>query len=279
MKKGKIEKLKAYFQKQPDISLAFLFGSQSRNSNREISDWDIAVYFKSQDNYLIGEEKCYSEERKIWDDLEDIVKGEVDFVVLNRAPANLVFDILNSGEPLIVKNQGVFLDLLLKSSSEAVDFYDFCHDYYKIYQNAKSLTETERIRLERRIIYLENEMRDFLKFEKMNFDSYKVNISQRRETERWIENLINAMLDISKIILASQKKEMPQTYKDTILELRSVDFPEELCSKLSNWVRLRNILAHEYLDILWRDISDFLKNAKRYVEGFLEEAKRFLESK
>jgi len=43
-------------------------------------------------------------------------------------------------------------------------------------------------------------------------------------------------------------------------------------------VELRNILVHEYLDIRWGKISDFLKNGRPYLEEFLSRIKNFLES-
>jgi predicted nucleotidyltransferase len=47
MKKSqKIKALKKYFEKKPEVILAFLFGSQSKNLAGKISDYDIAVLLK-----------------------------------------------------------------------------------------------------------------------------------------------------------------------------------------------------------------------------------------
>jgi len=45
MEKEKIEELKIFFEKEPSVVMAFLFGSMGKGKEREISDCDIAVYF------------------------------------------------------------------------------------------------------------------------------------------------------------------------------------------------------------------------------------------
>jgi len=42
-------------------------------------------------------------------------------------------------------------------------------------------------------------------------------------------------------------------------------------------VRLRNMLAHEYLDYRWKEITDFLAATEPLFETFTEHAKTFLE--
>lgn len=44
----RIEALKKYFKKEPDILLAFLFGSYVRGFKKKESDFDIAIYLKEK---------------------------------------------------------------------------------------------------------------------------------------------------------------------------------------------------------------------------------------
>lgn len=269
LQSNRISDLKAYFEKEPSVILAFLFGSQTTGMNREVSDWDIGIYLTEGKNML-------EKENKIWREIEDILKTEVDLIFLDKARPLLASRIIRQGIPLVIKDRGFFLDFLLKITEQADYFQRFSHDYYQIYQRSRSLNETDRNRLEKIIIFLENEMRDFEKFETMNQVEYEKDISKRREIERWIENLMNSSLDIAKIILASEKKDLPDTYKKIVFSL-SIIPGFEVCQKLSNWIELRNILAHEYLDIRWGRISDFLENGKPYLEKFLDQTKKFIE--
>ena len=143
-----IKLLKKYFEQEPSVLLAFLFGSQVQGFHHAGSDWDIGVYFKPSEGRLEWEEaKFYSEEAKIWREIEKIVKKEVDLVVINRVPVSLVFSILNRGFPLVIKDRTIFLDLLLQTSSEAIDFREFVFDFWRIKKRAKSLSNEDKFRL------------------------------------------------------------------------------------------------------------------------------------
>ncbi len=84
-------------------------------------------------------------------------------------------------------------------------------------------------------------------------------------------------LDISKIILANRKKPLPDTYKKIVTEMAIlIGLNKKEQKKFSEWVFLRNIIAHEYLEILWERINPFLKEAKPYLKKFLKKTKNLL---
>lgn len=269
----KIKLLKDYLNSEDSIILAFLFGSQANNLSHKSSDWDIGIYLKlkeSQDTEIFDE---------IWAKVEEILDSEVDLILLNDAPPLLVSRIIREGLPLVIKDRKFYLDFLLKITEEAEFFLRFFDDYYKIYQRAKSLNEIDKARLEKIIIFLENSIKEFSEFKNLTFKEYQKDIFKRRNVERWIENIMNSVLDISKIILAGEKREIPETYRKIILKLSlELNFDDDIQKNLSKWVELRNILAHEYLEIRWQKIENFLYNAKTYLEEFLRSVKKFLES-
>jgi len=43
-----VKQLTHYFEKEPSVLMAFLFGSRSIGTERANSDWDVAVYLKPQ---------------------------------------------------------------------------------------------------------------------------------------------------------------------------------------------------------------------------------------
>ncbi len=102
-------------------------------------------------------------------------------------------------------------------------------------------------------------------------------ILKGHQIERWIENIINFCIDIGEIILASNKKLIPQYYKDIFVELGLLpQFKDKGIEKIIPWIKLRNILAHEYLDIRWNRIEDFLKNSETVILDFIKSAKGFI---
>jgi uncharacterized protein YutE (UPF0331/DUF86 family)/predicted nucleotidyltransferase len=269
-KSQKIKALKKYFEKKPEVILAFLFGSQSKNLAGKISDYDVAVLLKESSK----KEKILL---KIWKNLVDILNSEVDLIPLDEAPPLLASRILREGIPLKIKDRKIFLDYLIRATDDAEYFLEFSKDYYQIYQRSKSISEVDKARLEKIITFLESSIEEFEEFKKMTFRDYSEDIFKRRNVERWIENLMNSVLDICKIILASKKRPLPDTYRKIFLETSLVlGFGKKFRERFSDWIILRNIIAHEYLEVLWNKIEDFLKNAKPYLERFLKEVKKLV---
>ena len=169
----KINLLREYFEKEESVILAFIFGSKVKGVQRLFSDWDIAVYFKPYQYLELETEKEYIQEHRIWADLEKILgSNNIDFLVLNRASSHLVFSILNSGIPLLIKDRKLYLRLLIKTHYEAVDYWHFTKEYFEIAERTKSISEEDKAILRQHIIFLENEFRDIKKFEKYTLQDY-----------------------------------------------------------------------------------------------------------
>ena len=263
-RKGIFRKLKNYFTKEPTVSIAYAFGSYAKGYETILSDFDIAVYFISGNNKIeIETEKEYPEEYRIWSDVEDIVGINCDFVVLNRAKVTLVDEILNTGIPIIIKDRSIYLDFLLNVTTQAEEFREFIKDFWEIRQRSASLSERDKVKLIERITFIENELSDIDEYKKMNLDDYQYDRLKRRSIERYVENIVNASIDITKIILASERKRIPPKYKDILLEIGQFEnFNKDLASKLARYAELRNFLAHEYLDIRFTQIKEFVEHAE-----------------
>lgn len=273
-----IQRLIEYFERRADVAMAFIFGSRAKARDHNGSDWDIGVYFNPISGSLEWEEdREYAGEERIWNDCIDILKNDnVDMVVLNRAPAT-VADAAVRGIPLVIKDRALFLKFMLVVTKEAEDYHRFTDEYFAIHQRSGSLTPQDKGNLERMIVFLEEQLSIYPDFRKLSKSGYENNIHQRNDVERWIENIINASVDISKVVLASGKKSVPDTYKDSVRRaMESLGLPEDSTEKFEKWVKLRNILAHEYLDIKWKKISDFIANSEPICRLLISSAKDFI---
>ena len=115
---------------------------------------------------------------------------------------------------------------------------------------------------------MESELSDFPKFSNTDWKIYSENRDLRRNLERWIENLVNCSIDIAKVILVAEDRRIPQTYKEILKELGATQyFDEEFGEAISQWAILRNILAHEYLDIRWNSIKKFGSSPKELMKN------------
>lgn len=115
--------LSQYLERQPDVVMAFLFGSQARGRAHAQSDVDLAVYFDPVPDHRRLHE--------VWDRLECISQRDVDLVVLNDARPSIA-DTALRGERLVVKDERLWLKLMLAVSAEAEDFRQFVIDLWEL---------------------------------------------------------------------------------------------------------------------------------------------------
>jgi uncharacterized protein YutE (UPF0331/DUF86 family)/predicted nucleotidyltransferase len=257
-----LEELKKYCESNQNVRLAFIFGSSVKGLAGEDSDVDIGVHVRDT-----------GKEEQIWMELSRLMGKEVDLVVLNEAPASLASNILKTGVPLVIKDINLYWDFYLSKTLEAEDFNEFAESYWEIYQRSTSLAPEDKTRLIERVQFLESEFQEIEEFKRLTYKEYLEEKGKRRNIERWTENVVTATIDIAKIILASEKKEVPKTYEQALQHFGLfAGLDEEGAVKLSSFARLRNILAHQYLDITFERIRGFIKDATpvySVVMGFL----------
>lgn len=275
---GRIELVQKYLERREDVSMAFLFGSFACGLQTEDSDIDIAMYFKPLSKWIEYEERRdFPQEVEVWIELENILGREIDLLILNKANAVLAFDVLETGIPLLIKDRELFLDFYITVRREAEDFYQFALRYWEIYVTSASLTPQQKIRLLERVQFLKSELSELPLYQSISFETYMNDKIQRRNIERLVENVINATIDIAQIILASEKKEMPKSYKEVMLHFGYFfGLNEEDAKKFSGFAILRNILAHEYLDILYERIKEFSKNSPPIYERLMSLLESYL---
>ncbi|MDI6603385.1 MAG: DUF86 domain-containing protein [Patescibacteria group bacterium] len=274
----KIKLLKNYFKKKPEVLMAFVFGSQAKSTQMKESDWDIGVYFKPKE-YLELESNVeeYGGEENIWSDLVDILQTDnVDLVVLNRAKSSVVYSAITTGMPLIIKDYKLYYDLLCKAGYEAMDWWQFVNEFYEISKQARSLGPEARARVRERLDFLKRQFQDIDQFRELTWDKYRYDTREQRNVERWVENLIMAAIDIAKIVLASDKHGIPQGYRDTLKLFIAFYVDKKLADRFANFAKLRNIIAHEYLDIRWKQIKKFIDASDELYPKFIEKVDTLL---
>lgn len=277
MTKTKLLELKKYFREKPEISMAFLFGSESKGTATSESDADIGIYYTPTSRALEFEEsKTYKDEGRVWLDLERIIGKNTDMVVLNRAPAPLADAIIREGTPIIIKDRALYWRFFLLITLAAEDFRGLVQDWREIKERSQSLSEQDRERLTRIVDFLKTELQDLSRYAPITQRIYETDRDKKRALERWVENIVNASIDIAKILLASEKQPIPETYSQVIAKLTILDgFQEKTVEQLAEFTKLRNILAHEYLDLRFVKIAQFMKAAETvYGELIAEVEKR-----
>lgn len=124
MNKGQIAKIKAVFNKYPEIKLAYFFGSRAACTGGLSSDYDFAVYLHKKNG-----KKAFDCKIALITELSRILKTDrVDVVLLNSVQnPTLKFAVINDGklvferppyrilaEPLIMSEYFDFHDMLAR---------------------------------------------------------------------------------------------------------------------------------------------------------------------
>ena len=275
-----VKKLSDYFRHREDVNSAYLFGSVVKNQSHTESDVDIGVYFTPATGRLEYEsENHYPGESEIWSDLERIVGRHVDMVVLNRAASTLFSAVLEEGQVIFSRDNNLLTRLSGAISDLAEDFSYFISDFIKIKERSRSISPHDKIRLERVIDFIQDQMPDFKKFTDISQRDYERDISLKRNVERWAETLANASIDIAKVLIASKKRPMPQTYKSIMKELAFLDdFDENIATKLAKFSDMRNVLSHEYLDLRFAVIKEFVKEGEPLLTYLLKYVKNAIKN-
>ncbi len=110
---GIIKIFKKYFNNKADVYLIFIFGSSVKGHLTEESDVDVAILFKElPDLYAINQ---------IRDELSNLIKREVDVVVLNNSSPIIRMQILKNGILLINKKKAIYNDFFVRTVKEYDD--------------------------------------------------------------------------------------------------------------------------------------------------------------
>jgi uncharacterized protein YutE (UPF0331/DUF86 family) len=143
----------------------------------------------------------------------------------------------------------------------------------------EDLLQTDKSKLILHIDYLEKELPYRSVYEEeVDFKIYHAQRSKRLEVERWVESLINTTLDICKIFLTIKEEQIPETSREILFQIGSRIYDrEEQAVAFSELAKIRNTLAHRYLDIRWVDIKRFMQMVPELYPAFINFVKKEME--
>lgn len=129
-------------------------------------------------------------------------------------------------------------------------------------------------RINKLLAFLDEIIDYFLhKVEGVDRDRYFADRDIRNILDKTINDLILCVVDISEEILKRQKRNIPETYKDTILACH--EFLGDTVLKIAPLTKHRNDTIHQYLKINWQNIFT-IKNKISDIKEFEEKAKKLI---
>ena len=114
LSKKEKEKIRLYFERQPEVIVVYLFGSQCQKEIKTPNDVDLAI--------LLKEEISLRKLLQFRAELKRITGiSNLDIAVLNNAPPLLKYEVISSGEIILVKDE----DIQFKFESQSyLHFFD-----------------------------------------------------------------------------------------------------------------------------------------------------------
>jgi uncharacterized protein YutE (UPF0331/DUF86 family) len=129
-------------------------------------------------------------------------------------------------------------------------------------------------RAEKLIVFL-NETTEYFrdKFQKATRDGYFADRDIRNILDKTINDIILCTVDIAEECLKKHKRNIPDTYKDTVLACYEI--LGDVSLKIAPLTKCRNETVHQYLKINWHNIIT-VKNKLSYIAIFVQKAGAFL---
>lgn len=129
-------------------------------------------------------------------------------------------------------------------------------------------------RLNRLLSFLSETIDYFLrKIEGVDRDGYFADRDIRNILDKSINDIILCIVDISEEILKGNNRNIPETYKDTILVC--YEFIGDIALKIAPLVKHRNETIHQYLKINWQNIIT-VKDKVPDIREFIERTKNLI---
>lgn len=128
------------------------------------------------------------------------------------------------------------------------------------------------MRINDKIEEIEKYLDEFESIIPETFEKYESNIVKKAACERYVEKIVEAIIDLAFLLIKEKNLGKPEDDKlafDILYENKIMDL--ELCNKLKEAKGMRNIICHEYGKIddeivfesirheLGKDTKDFLK--------------------
>lgn len=113
-----LQKLFSALESEPDIVLAYLFGSVAKGRNGPLSDIDVAVYFSPEGDARSRFRRQIQLTSKLSNTLE---RDDVDVVRLQDAPLDLAREVVENGKLLLCRDDNLRVEFVFRVVRDYLD--------------------------------------------------------------------------------------------------------------------------------------------------------------
>ncbi len=130
------------------------------------------------------------------------------------------------------------------------------------------------IKVKRLFAFLDEVLDYFLvRSEGIDKDLYFADRDKRNILDKSINDIILCLIDIAEECLKKNNRNIPDTYRDTILACH--EFIGDTVLKIAPLVKHRNETIHQYLKVNWQNIT-VVKSKIDEIRDFIEKTRKLL---
>jgi uncharacterized protein YutE (UPF0331/DUF86 family)/predicted nucleotidyltransferase len=243
-----ISAVERYFAAHGDeIAAAYVFGSTARRTARADSDVDVGVVMKSPQRGTLA-----SLHIDLEGELERLLGRDVQLVVLDNAPPDLVHRVLRDGILVCDRDRSKRIAIEVRARN---DYFDIL-PVLERYRRRAGSTDLEPVA--KNLAFIESCVRELETLARLEF--VQSDIRERRFVEHTLQIAIQAALDVASHVVSDERLGEPSTNRELFdLLARAGWLPTELADTMRRMVGFRNIVVHGYTAVdpaIIRDIVE-----------------------
>jgi uncharacterized protein YutE (UPF0331/DUF86 family)/predicted nucleotidyltransferase len=267
----------------PPVVAAYLFGSHATGRVWAESDVDVALLFGITD---------VSNQLDIMGRLSDYLCQtlggvEVDLVSLDGVPTHFAYEILRTGKLAFCANSceriqfemGVF-----EKHDDEESWRQIGHHYLMTRVKTRQMLKKgkdmiDRRRVEHSVNYVQ-EMLNRLQIQGgKGFEEFAEDFQAVDASLYELQTMLEAISDIAMHVVAGANLGSPNSRPEAIEMLaKSGIIPEELAEKISQAVRMRNVIVHHYPSVNLHTVYDVIQSDLGDIVDFCAEIANYLDS-
>ncbi len=267
----------------PPVIAAYLFGSRATGKVWAESDVDVALLFGKMDasNQLeitgrLSEYLCQA--------LGDV---EVDVVNLEGVPTHFAYEILRTGKLAFCANPHERIQFEMGVFEKQMDeepWLQIGRRYLMRRVKTRQMLKRgkdmiDRRRVEHLVNYVQEMLNRLQSHQGKSFEEFAENFQAVDASLYELQTMLEAISDIAMHVVTGANLGSPNSRPEAIEMLAKNEIiPQDLAEKISQAVRLRNIIVHHYPRVNLRTVYDVIQDGLGDIVDFCAEIVNYLDS-
>ena len=267
----------------PPVVAAYLFGSHATGKVWAESDVDVALLFGAADGSnqleIIG---------RLLEHLCQTLGGvEVDIVSLDGVSTHFAYEILRTGKLAFCANPHERIQFEMSIFEKYTDeepWQQIGRGYLMRRAKARQMLKKgkdmiDRGRVEHLVNYVQEMLNRLQSQQRKDFEDFAEDFQAVDASLYELQTMLEAISDIAMHVVTGANLGSPNSLPEAIEMLaKNGIIPQELAEKISQAVRMRNIIVHHYPGVNLRIVYDVIQNGLGDVVDFCAEIANYLDS-